>query len=323
MLKLLVLITLLLTSTGVFAQVDAPAPLVSLLQAGDFRAVEVTSDEQYLLVADAATNQVRVYDLSRPNDPQIVSTVDVDGSPTALAAGRSFNLVATQSSESPSTIEVIAPARYARGEAFTGGVNYVDLPFETTTLVISADRSIALAMGGDSFALLELNSAEEISSRVFSGSMTDVVLTNELMISAEGASLRVAQLNGLRQPSETASRVFDNAITALAVSPAGNLGAVGLSNGEILLFDPSTLETQTSFSLNSAPAILQFGEGEGGVRLIAVSENGSVNVLGAADGQLQSVGSQFDINGSVRALTTFTGFIVTAYNSEVAIFSLP
>jgi WD40 repeat protein len=321
MLKLFVLIALLLTGTGVFAQVDTPVALVSLLQAGDFQAVEVTNDEQYLLVADAATNQVRVYELSNPNDPQLVSTVDVDGSPTDLAAGRSFNLVATRSSESPGTIEVIAPDRYTRGEVFAGGVNYVDLPFEISELTVSPDRSIAIAYGEGSFALLELNSAEEISTRIFSGSLSHAVLTNDLVISADGATLTAAQLNGLRQPTQREALDLAAAITALAVSPTGTAGAAGLANGTILLFDPSTLEEQATFSLSSAASILQFG-GDAPY-LIAVSESGGFDVLDASNQQLQSISSQSSRNGAIRALTTFGNFIVTANDSEVAILSLP
>lgn len=324
MYKLVLLITLLLIGTGVFAQSDTPGALVGLIEAGDFRALAVTDDGQYLLVSDVATNQVRVYDLRTPSSPSLVNSISVDGIPGSVASGRDFGFVATSSGDSStSTLEVIAPSLYNSAGAFARVVNYVDLPFQASDIVVSPDKTYGVVLGANQYALLQLNSAEEIDARVFNQALDTAALSNDMLIYAVGSNLSAARLDGLSDPQQVATVEVRNTVSAIAVEESGKLGALGLANGDVLLFDPDTLDILDTVTLTGTPRLMQFGESR---LAIVIRGQQSVTVLdttGRALRLFDQTLSSSSVNSAIRAIATFPGHVATTDGTDIAIFALP
>ncbi len=317
--KALVILLVVLTAVGVFAQSDAP---VGLMEAGDFRALTVTDDARYLLVADAETDQVRVYDLSDLTAPVLVTSVGVEGRPIDLASGRGFTLAAVESSFSPSTIEVIAPARYEPNGTFAAGENFVDLPFAVERLITSANGRYALAIGADAFALLNLRAADEIDSRVFDTQVGAAAFADDRLIYAEGSGIASLQIEGLNDLTPTVIIDAGATVRALATDPAGNFLAAALTNGQLLLLDPTTLTTLATVSLPGVH-LLQFALANGSPQLGAAVERGSAVTLFDVSGRtLQALASAPALSGAIEALTAFEDHLVATDGTTIAIFSL-
>lgn len=321
----LFLFALLLTSVGVSAQGDSPGTLVGLLEAGDFRALTVTDDGEYLLVTDAATSQIRIYALNNLAEPPLIASVAVDGVPTGIAAGRGFVLVATRSSASPSTIEVLAPARYASDSPFAAGSNYVDLPFETDSLIVSAERNYAAALGQDRFALLRLRSAGDIDARTFNRSISAAAIASGTLFYAEGSILHAARLNGTSIAADSGTLDAGGAVTGVAISSDGSVGALARSDGEIRFFDPNDLDLLGSTSSGVRPVIIQFGAAEGRLRLLVAGQGENrLRVIDAEQPDApRSLDADLRLDGSIVGLTTFPDHVVATDGSTIGIFALP
>ncbi len=95
-----------------YAQEGASTPIapIGTLEAGDFRALGVTADGDRLLVADAENQQVRVYDFTDPTQPDLLTALDVNGTPVLLAGGDGFGIVAVQTGGDSDSVELIASA---------------------------------------------------------------------------------------------------------------------------------------------------------------------------------------------------------------------
>ncbi|MBK8021577.1 MAG: hypothetical protein IPK19_09140 [Chloroflexi bacterium] len=323
--RILLLVGLLLTGVGVFAQSDASVTLIGLLQAGDFRALTVSNDDRYLLVTDAATNQIRIYELSDLADPPLITSVAVEGIPTGIASARGFLLVATRSGEGAGTIEILAPDRYSSDSPYAAGNNFVDLPFEIEDIIVSTDQDYAIAVGRERFSLLRLRSADEIDARNFNAALSAAAISSGVLYSAQGSVLSAARLDDMSVSRETTSLELGAPIVALAISENGQLGAIALENGDISFFDPEAFTMLSTVSAGGPPSELQFIASDAGPRLVAAVQGESALRLFDISQPEAVVAqeAQISLDGSIVGLTGFANHVIATDGSTIGIFELP
>ncbi len=314
---LLALLTL--CAVGVSAQTDAP---IGTLNAGELRALTISDDQRYLLVADAAREQVRAYDLARLSAPSLITTLTVEGRPLALASGEGFILAAVRSSFSPSTLEVIVPARYQPGSVLTAGGNFVDLPFVAESLVLSGDRRFGLAIGETGFVLLSLRAADVIDARTFDIQVDAAALTTDRLIYAQGTGIATLLLDGLNTARPTAVVDAGSPVRALAASQDGRLVAAALENGTIRLLDPVTLATRASTSLPGV-SLLTFSTVSDGPRLVAgVDGERTLTVFTVTADSLTRQPAALSLPRPVSAIAAFDDHIAATDGTTIAFFAL-
>src|SRR5262249_32593383 len=91
------------------AAVQGPTTrVVTTLSSASTSALAYTSDGKLLMVADSGNNQIHVLDITTPETPNEISTVDLDGKPVALAAAANFALAAVVVDRQTAFVEVIA-----------------------------------------------------------------------------------------------------------------------------------------------------------------------------------------------------------------------
>lgn len=319
MVRFVAVIALLAAMIGVSAQGDTP---VVLMEAGDFRALAVTADDAFLLAADEATQQVRVYDLADLAAPVMVNSIDVGGRPFALATSDGFALAAVESSFSPTTIEVMAPDRFNSAGVYAAGENFVDLPFAAVGLVRSSQREYAVAYGPDAFALMHLRAAGEIDTRVFDMGFDAAAATADVVVFAQGSALGVLPIASI--DALAASAIFDAGadVLALAVSDDGSLAAAALINGTVLLFDPATLNVFASASVPGVEA-LTFATSNR-LPFLAVADGGAVALLFDVSARnLEPVNASLSVGGTIQAMAALDGHLVITDGATIGIFALP
>jgi WD40 repeat protein len=310
---------LIVCAVGVSAQADTP---VATLDAGDLLALTISDDQRYLLAADARTEQVRVYDLTRLSAPSLITTLTVEGQPLALASADGFILAAVRSSFSPSTLEVVAPARYQPGSVLTTGENFVDLPFVAQSLVLSGDRRFALAIGESGFVLLALRAADEIDARTFDTQIDAAALTRDRLIYAQGTGIATLLLDGLNTARPTAIIDVGAAVRALAASPDGRLIAAALEDGTIRLLDPVTLTSRASAALPGV-SLLTFSTTNGALRLVAGAERErALTVFTVTADSLTRQPSELTLPRPVQAIAAFDDHFAATDGRTIVIFAL-
>ena len=176
--KWVILFCWLVLSMGAVAAQDSLSPFapIGTLEAGDFRALAVTADGDRLLVADAATQQVRVYDFSDPSKPALLSTLGVSGMPLLLAGGDNYGLVAVSTNANTDSIEVIAPP--LPGTPYVSGYNYIDVPKNPRALSLSPDHHWGVVVGEQGYVLLGINDPGNIDNFPVAETIIDAALSN-------------------------------------------------------------------------------------------------------------------------------------------------
>lgn len=327
MLRLLIYVLILLAGGAVIAQDDPPlgsAPLgpVGSVEAGDFRALAVTADGQRLLIADAENDQLRVYNFSDPANPTLISSVDLDGEPTAVTAADSFALVAVSTPDEGDAVRVIAPSRYSRPRGYVEA-NSIDVPDGVSHIAISPDQYWALALSDDGYTLLELVSAGEINSLPMSLDVVDAAVGGDTAYLLTPSALVTESLRVNLEMQRAREITLDGTGQRVLINPRLTLGVIALDSSRLQWFDPAALDLLASTSVNGTITDMQFISAED-AEWLALSLDGSpdITLLDVTDpanvGDLGTLETQFET--PVQAMTTFGEYIVATDGQTVRIF---
>jgi hypothetical protein len=307
-----------------WAQDTAPIDPIATLEAGDFRALAVTADGTRLMIADAASNQVRVYDISDPSNPQSLVALDVQGTPVDLAAGDDFALVLVQTGGETDLIEVIAPADYDP-RALYATVTYIDIPVGARHVRLSPDGDWGMVIGDSGYTLLEMISPNEVNSSAFievEGFKDGLPTNSRALVANSESSIQSAPLEAQFEAQSVQALTLVSPARLLAINERGTLGAALLEDGELVFFDPSEMSS-ISTQLVSDGDVLRFVALEAGEWLL-VAEDGesSIRVLDVSD--LDDIGEIGDQTLSIRAraLTTWNNLLFVTDGQRIEIYPI-
>ena len=313
---------------GAQAQDTAPIGPIGTVAAGDFRALAVTSGGDRLLIADAENNQLRIYNFSDPSSPALLTSVDLDGEPVALAAADNFALVAVTTGESTDAVRVIAPSVYARQSGYLEA-NSIDIPRAPRTIRLSPDNRWAVVVSERGYSILELISAGEINSLPFAADASPVIdaaVANNTAYLLHDSSLEIQSLRANLAIQRTSQIEFEGQAAALALNTGITLGVVALDDNQLVFFDPVALETVSTLSLEGeAIAGMQFVSGEEGEWLAITQADSTditlIDVSNPADvGELGTLATSFA--APVQAMVSYDTLIAATDGQTVSIFQV-
>lgn len=313
---------------GVQAQDTAPIGPIGRVEAGDFRALAVTSGGDRLLIADAENDQLRIYDFSDPADPTLQTSVALDGEPVALAAAEGFALVAVTTGESTDAVRVIAPSVYARQSGYLEA-NSIDIPRGPRRISLSPDNDWAIVVSERGYTVLELISAGEINSLPVAATaspIVDAAVANDTAYLLRASSLEIQSLRSNLAIQQTNQIEFEGNAAGLALNTGVTLGVVALDDNRLIFFDPAALETINTLSLEGeAITGLQFVSGEEG-EWLALTQAGStditlIEVSNPTDvGELGTLATSFA--SPVQAMVAYDTLIAATDGRTVSIFQV-
>ena len=319
--RLIIFALLFLWSATVSAQ-DTVGPIGSV-EAGDFRALAVTADGSRLLIADAENDQLRVYDFNDPATPTLINSVDLEGEPVAVVAAEDFALVAVRTPDSGDAVRVIAPSRYSRPQGWRE-INSLDVQEGVSRLVIAPDNAWVLALSPRTYTLIELLSAGEINWLPRDSALVDAAVGNDraYLLNSSGLSTETLSANVTMQSA--AALELDGAARRISLNVRLTLGVIVLNESDLLLFDPDTLETVSTLTVDGAAITdAQFVSGEQGEWLALTREGSSdITLLDVSDpadiSEREPLTTGFET--SVQALTTYNELIIATDGQTVRIF---
>ncbi len=322
--KWVVLFCWLVLSTGIVFAQDSPSPFdpIGTLEAGDFRALAVTADGGRLLVADAATQQVRIYDFSDPSNPALLSTLEVSGTPLLLAGGDNYGLVAVSTSGDTDSIEVIAPA--LPGTPFSPGYNYIDIPKNPRALALSPDHHWGVVVGEQGYVLLGINDPGNIDNFPVAETIIDAALSNTTAYFLRDQVLAAAPLGGLEAMQAEKELGLDGAPSAVALNAATTEGVVVLDGNRLAFFDPATLTLTGTVTVDGSPITdVQFlSKDSAEYLLVSQQDSRTITVLDTSDPKnINSLPNGETLDKSIRAMTTFGQYVIATDGVTISIFS--
>lgn len=317
----LALALLLMMVSAVSAQ-DTP---VVTVEAGDFRDLAIIENGTRLLVADAASDHVRVYDITRMNAPTLITSVSLAGTPLALAGAENFSIAAIRTGGREDALEVIAPSPFNRRYPYMA-INYIDVPRGIRDIILSPDGGRGIAIGDDSYTLLDIIAPEEIAVTIAEASQpirAAALTADRAFIAFEGEAalevLRLAALgSGTRGFTLEAPVRLGAPVNALAVSADGALiGA--LTDEELIVIDASdsTVRARTAAQASA----LRFIDAPS-VDLLTLDESRTRIQLYDLQGDTLRALNALELSQAAREITTFSGFIFVTDGGSVNIFSV-
>ncbi|PJF27644.1 MAG: hypothetical protein CUN53_03285, partial [Phototrophicales bacterium] len=232
-------LALLLMFSAVLAQ-DAP---VVTVEAGDFRDLAIIEDGTRLLVADAASDHVRIYDVSSMSAPVLITSVSLAGAPLALAGAENFAAAAVRTGGAQDALEVITSTPFNRRFPYTA-INYIDVPRGVTNVIFSPNGERGIAIGENGYTLLDIIAPEEISAITVETDrpISAAAITDQRVFMAFDGDSALAVLlsrDGANAAPET-TIALDSPIRGLAVSADGALIGV-LTENQMFILDSSDL----------------------------------------------------------------------------------
>lgn len=310
-------------AVGVFAQDTAPIDPVATLEAGNFQALGVTSDGERLFVGDAENDQARVYSFGDPSSPQLLNTVDLDGTPVAVAGVQDFALVAV-TDRSADLLQIVAIPSYNPRQGYINYGTY-DITRQPRGIAVSPSNRWAAVYGENGFTLLEVLSADEINSATVEGdAVQSAALTNNaiLLLHEDSPSIEIVTIERGAQLGEIRQLTLSAPGRAIAVNASGRLGAVLLDNNTLILFNVSNLTEVASVALRGEFTEMQFVTGEDAESLVLAQLGQSGFALldvtqPARVGQL----STSQLSSPLEALTVYNNLVIVSDGQTVSIFS--
>jgi len=296
------------------------APIVTL-EAGDFRDLAIIEDGTRLLVADAAAEQVRVYDISQVSAPTLIASVSLDGTPLALAGAQNFAVAAVRTGRGEDALEVITPSLYNRRSPYTT-LNYIDVPRGVREIILSSDGQRGIAIGDNAYTLLEIIAPEEISAvTVETGRSISAaaVAAERAFVAFEGESaLEVLLIGGGASASPEARVALETPALALAVSADGALiGA--LTSGAVVVIDSAALTVSAQTEVEASA--LRFLDAASADLLTLDQARTRLQLYDLQGGALRALNT-LELSRAARQLTTFGGFIFVTDGGSVNIFNV-
>jgi hypothetical protein len=320
-----ILCAVLATEAG-FAQDDPPLTgPISILEAGDFRALAVTTDGSRLLVADAENNQVRVYDFANPEAPERLTSIDLSGTPMLLTGGAGFGLVAVTTDEETDAVEVVVPPSPGERYPATTG-SYIPIDKNPRALALSPDNHWGIAISDASYTLLEINAPDNVDSIPVNTRTTwiSAALSNTNAYFLRANSLESAPLDALAALEAAQTLPFEGTPSALALNADATAGVIVVDDNRLIFFDAQTLEQTSEFMVEgSAISSIHFiTNDEGETLLITQEESGTVGTLNPANPQpLQALTAEAADGRPVQALATFGEYLIVTDGVTISIYS--
>lgn len=313
-------------ATGVgFAQDPPLTEPISILEAGDFRALAVTSDGSRLLVADAENNQVRVYDFANPETPERLESIELSGTPVLMTGGAGFGLVAVTTDEETDGVEVVVPAAPGvRYPVNTG--SYIPIDKNPRALALSPDNRWGIVVSNASYTLLEINAPDNVDSIPVetSSPWISAVLSNTNAYFLRGNSLESAPLETFAALDTLQSLPIEGTPSGLALNAEGTSGVIVVDSNRLIFFDAQTLAQTSEFTLDgSAISSVHFITGDNGdTLLITQEESGGVIALNSANPQNAEALTVEAADGRpVQALATFGQYLIITDGVTISIFT--
>ena len=310
---------------GVVAQGTASFRSVALLS-GNFSALAVTLDGERLIAADAEDNRAHVFSLDDPSDPQLLNSVDLDGVPVAVAGAEDFGLIAVDA-DNTGLLQIIAIPSY---DPRQGYINYgtYDVTANPEGIALSPSGRWSIVYGQNGYTLLEILSVDEIDSitigeRAVSGAaLTDNVL---LLLPSDRPVIEVIGLTTLSeglQRQEVTEIALDTPADAIAVTDNGDLAAVLLENGTLVLLNPTTGEVLSSTRLDEQFSTAQYLDHEGDNWLVlAQPGSDSLRVYDASNpGDITAVQTPL-VRAFLQAVHVFDNLLITSNSRTTTIYS--
>jgi len=302
----------------------APTPIATV-DAGDFRALTISANGRWMMVADAATSRLRIYDLDTET-PTLVVSPELDGIPLDAAAIGQAVLIAVDTGGRAGLAQIVAPIDYDRDQPFAP-VNWIDLSDRPRSVSASPDGAWAVIVGSSGYTLFETLSPEDVNSTFYPTPVSDAALLNDTVFLADRNSPRImtATIESGGQASINRSVTIDLPALAerLALNLSGTLGAAALEDGSIALFDPESGEVISMIETGAA-ADLHFLSFEGGEWLIVLSDDRqNVTLIDVSDPANAGEIGALDLpaeTSTIQAITTYGSFIYVADRSTVRIF---
>ncbi len=320
------LIGLMLVGGSVFAQESTNTPIapISTLEAGEFRALAVTADGDRLLVADAENQQVRVYDFTDPTQPDLLTALDVSGTPVLLAGGAGFGIVAVQTGGDHDSVELVAPAFPSPRVQYQAGWGVYDIPKNPHALAVSPDSHWGIVITDGGYNLLEINDPGNVYNVPVETPIADAVLTNTTAYYLRDQSLLTAPLQSGETLHAEQTLALDGAPSHLAINAAATQGVIVLDDTRLVFFDPETMQTTGEFTLDGgAVTTLHFlTHGDAEMLLVTQADQSAIRLFDPQDPQhVADLGSTDSMTTSIQALTTHDPYIVVTDGSTISIFS--
>lgn len=314
---LIAALALMVVLAGAAGAQDAP---VATLEAGDFRALAVMQNGERLLVADAAASQVRIFNISTPASPALITAVDTGGTPVALAGAAAYAIAAVQTGGSSDVLEVIAPSMFNRRFPYLT-LNYIDVARGVREVILSPDGQHGAAVGESAYTLLEIIAPEEISAvpvqtdrPIAAAAMT----SDRLFLAFEDeASLETVLL---RDGTSEAIIALDAPALALTVSSDGTRIAALTTGGEVAIYDTATLSHLLEGDADDAAAA-RFLDSASADLVMLTANRRAIRLYDTAGGAL-SLRNTLTLESAARRFTTFDGFIFVTDGSSVNIFGV-
>ncbi len=324
--KCLLIGLLLLVSGVVFAQDDVNTPVgpIGTLEAGDFRALAVTVDGNRLLVADAENQQIRIYDFGDPTQPNLLTSLDMRGTPVLLAGGKDYGLAALQTDGQMDTIELVAPAYVSPRAQYRAGWSVFDIPKNPHALALSPDSHWGLVASEGSYTLLEINDPSNVDWITVDEPIIDAALTNTMAFVLRDQSLAAAPLQSGEALRAEQMLARDGVPSRLAINARATVGIAVLDDTRLVFFDPSTLKTMGELSLdgNAVVSLNFLPHNDGELVLVTQRDQAVIRMFDASDPQnIVDLGSINAMAKPIRALVTHEQFMVVTDGVTISIFS--
>lgn len=320
----LALLCCLLAVTGVsLAQDPTPVEPISTLEAGDFRALAVTTDGSRLLVADAENNQVRVYDFSDPETPARLTSIDISGTPVLLSGGAGFGLAAVTTNEETDLVEVVVPAPPgARLPVTTGSTIPIDK--DPRALALSPNSHWGIVVSDASYTLLEINAPDNVDSIPFDEPLVGAALSDTNAYLLRENSLESAPLDALAALSASQTLDFEGTASTVALNADSTLGVIVVDETRLLFFNPQTMEAENSITVEGSPvsSVHFIGSGEAETVLVTQEGGSSVVAVNGSDPQASDALASAAVNDRpIQALATFEQFLIITDGVTIRIFA--
>lgn len=305
------------------AQDPTPVEPISTLEAGDFRALAVTTDGSRLLVADAENNQVRVYDFTDPETPARLTSIEMSGTPVLLSGGAGFGLAAVTTNEDTDLVEVVVPVSpSARLPVTTGSIIPIDK--NPRALALSPDSHWGIVVSEASYTLLEINAPDNVDSIPFDERLVGAALSDTNAYLLRENSLESAPLDALAALSVAQTLDFNGSASAVALDGEGTLGAIVVDGNRLLFFDPQTMQETDSITVEGSPVSSVHFIGSGDAETVLVTQEGgsSVIAVNGSDPQASDALANAAVNDRpIQALATFDQYLIITDGVTIRIFA--
>ncbi len=307
----------LLLMFGAASAQDAP---VVTVEAGDFRALAVIEAGMRLLVADAASDHVRVYDITQISAPTLITSASLAGTPLALASAQDFAIAAVRTGGREDALEVITALPYNRRFPYMM-INFIEVPRGVRDISLSPDGGRGIAIGENAYTLLEIIAPEEISAvtieteRMISAA---AIADQRVFIAFEGeAALQVLLIRSGASAAPEATIALDSPVRGIAVSADGALVGV-LTEGQIFILDLSDLSVRAQSAAQASA--LRFIDADSADVVTLDAARTRIQLYDLRGDALRALNA-LQLSQAARQLTTFGDFIFVTDGGSVNIFS--